>query len=107
MAKNKMYQKDLGAKINQPQSNISKYINGKIEPDLNTLSNIAEVLDTSVDYLTGRSDLEKPSELADEIIGIFQEQGYLLKENPAKYEVEEVKKILNQAIEFTKIIKKS
>ena len=49
-------QKALATLLNISQQCYSDYENERTEPDLTTLSKIAETLNTSVDYLLGRTD---------------------------------------------------
>lgn len=49
-------QKEIASIINVSQQCYSDYENGKTAPDLMTLSKIADVLNTTVDYLLGRTD---------------------------------------------------
>lgn len=49
--------KELGRIVGVSESTISLYERGQHEPDLVTLSRIAECLNASVDYLLGRDDV--------------------------------------------------
>jgi transcriptional regulator with XRE-family HTH domain len=49
-------QEQLGKLINLAQQTISHYEKGLIQPDLETLIRIAEILNTTTDYLLGTSD---------------------------------------------------
>ena len=51
-------QRALAEKIGVSQQSINKYENHNIEPDIETLIRIADVFDTSVDYLVGHSELD-------------------------------------------------
>ncbi len=51
-------QKALAERIGVSQQSINKYENHNIEPDIETLTLIAEVFDTSVDYLIGHSEID-------------------------------------------------
>lgn len=54
-------QEELAFKIGTSQKQISKYETGKNEPTANVLHNMAEVLNTTTDYLLGRTNvLERP-----------------------------------------------
>ena len=57
-------QEELGRKVNVQKSAISKYERGFIQPSQDVLINLAEVLETSVDYLLGRTDSHRSSEIA-------------------------------------------
>ncbi len=50
----------LAEMLDLTPNHISKYENGRTNPPLDTLSALAEVLNTSTDYLLGRSDVPHP-----------------------------------------------
>lgn len=52
--------KELGQKINLAESTIAGYESNYREPSASTLEKIAKVLDTSTDYLLGRTDNPMP-----------------------------------------------
>lgn len=56
----KLTAKKLGEKLDLAESTISGYENGNRSPDINTLQKIADFLETSVDYLLGRTDEPHP-----------------------------------------------
>ena len=49
-------QKEIAKKINLTQQTYSDYETGRTNPDIDTLIKIADILETTVDYLLGRSD---------------------------------------------------
>lgn len=53
-------QEELGKRIGQTKSNVSKYETGALEPGLDTLKVLAESFDVSLDYLMGQSDIRNP-----------------------------------------------
>ena len=53
-------QQDLSIATQIHSVQISRYENNQTMPTCETLSRIAEVLDTSMDYLAGLTDDEKP-----------------------------------------------
>ncbi len=55
-------QKQLAEIINVSQQSINKYENHEVEPTLETLGIIADYFNTSIDFLTGRTDIEKKIE---------------------------------------------
>ncbi|MFD1350201.1 helix-turn-helix domain-containing protein [Oceanobacillus caeni] len=59
----KLSQEELGKRINSTKSTISNYENEYSSPSNEILKDLADVLDTTTDYLLGRSDdiSEKPS----------------------------------------------
>lgn len=50
-----MTQQILADKLKTTQQTISRYCNGKNEPDIQTLINIADTFDVSIDELVGRN----------------------------------------------------
>ncbi|MUK89116.1 helix-turn-helix domain-containing protein [Ornithinibacillus sp. L9] len=55
-------QEELGKKINSTKSTISNYENEYSTPSNDVLRDLANVLDTTTDYLLGRSDAPNRSE---------------------------------------------
>lgn len=53
-----LYQKQLGDKIGVAQSVISKYERGEATPSYEVLFKLAQVLDTTTDYLLGLTDFD-------------------------------------------------
>lgn len=51
-----MLQKDLAEKLNKTRACISSWETAKTEPDIQSLIEIADVLEVSIDYLLGRTD---------------------------------------------------
>ena len=49
-------QQQLASLLNVSQQSINKYENHNVEPDISILIAMAEYLDTTIDYLVGRSD---------------------------------------------------
>lgn len=60
-------QKELAQKTNLTESAVSHYMKGDREPKGAILLNIANALETSTDYLSGRTDEVKPAEADSEI----------------------------------------
>jgi transcriptional regulator with XRE-family HTH domain len=59
-------QSQLGDKIGQTKSNISKYERGELEPNIQTLFVLANVFDVTVDYLLGKSEEKAPDKPDDD-----------------------------------------
>lgn len=57
----KLTQGQLGEKVNVTKVSISGYENGNRTPDTETLQKLADVLETSTDYLLGRTEDSSPS----------------------------------------------
>lgn len=55
MKKQNISQRDLSIRLNTTEATISRYINNQREPNTDTLANIATALNTTVDYLLGKS----------------------------------------------------
>lgn len=49
-----MTQQNIAGKLGITQSTYAYYETGKNEPDLETLRKIADIFDTTIDYLAGR-----------------------------------------------------
>ena len=52
-------QKTLAESIGVSQQSINKYENHNIEPDIATLSRLADYFHVSIDYLVGRTDCQR------------------------------------------------
>ena len=91
---NGMLQKELAEKISVDRSTITAYENGRREPDLKKTKKIAEILDCSVDYLIGASDV-KPKADSEYVI-------YYDKEEETKLKVSDLVKIYKMIKEFPK-----
>lgn len=55
-------QQQLADVIGVSQQSINKYENHGVEPDITTLKDIANFFNTSVDYLTGNTEIERKIE---------------------------------------------
>lgn len=92
-------QADLAKQIGVPQSTLSKYENGNLRIDTDTLTKIAKALDVSVDELLGRERDHSPFSpenlvLHDKAISNLQE----------KYaELNRKAELLNQELTFTAV----
>ncbi len=53
-------QKELANKLNIRQNTYSQYENGLREPSIEILIKLAEIFDTSIDFLVGITDEEQP-----------------------------------------------
>lgn len=53
-------QEELGKKIGQTKSNISKYERGALQPSIETLTQLSDLFNVSIDYLVGRSNVRNP-----------------------------------------------
>ncbi len=55
-----MSQIALSMELNLSQKMISAYENGKSEPSITTLIHLADIFQTSVDYIIGYTDIKQP-----------------------------------------------
>ncbi|WP_458786521.1 helix-turn-helix domain-containing protein [Vallitalea sediminicola] len=53
---NHLTQEELGKKVNLKKAAISKYENGKNEPNIDVIIKLAKIFNVSVDYLAGKTD---------------------------------------------------
>ena len=58
-------QEELAKKIDTSRSNIANYENNKNMPSIDVLSKLSKVLDCSIDYLLGKSDVRNPEQQED------------------------------------------
>ena len=63
----KLSQKELSKMVNLTQQRISAYEKGKREPDLETLSALANFFNVTIDYLLGNSNIRNVGEMKNEI----------------------------------------
>lgn len=52
----KITQEQVSIKLNVTRSNVTKYENGYLEPNIDTICVFAKLYNTSVDYLLGLTD---------------------------------------------------
>lgn len=52
-------QRELAEVIGVSQQSINKYENHNTEPDIETLTRLADYFNTSIDYLTGHTDIQR------------------------------------------------
>lgn len=64
-------QKEIADQLKIPQRTYSNYEQGKAEPDLELLSTIADVLETSTDYLLGRTQSPPEAHMQTEVGLLF------------------------------------
>lgn len=57
---NDLTQSQLAEVVFQSKSNISKYENGQIEPNIQTIIALAKFFNVTTDYLLGVSDVKNP-----------------------------------------------
>lgn len=66
----------LSMKMNVSQKTISAYENGKSEPSISSLKKLANIFDTSVDYLIEYTDIKTPIDKINQ--NQFTEEEYTL-----------------------------
>ena len=57
---NDLTQEELAKKISTSRSNIANYENDKNMPSIDILEKLSEILNCSIDYLLGKSDIKNP-----------------------------------------------
>lgn len=67
-----MSQEELAVYLNISQQTISKYENGKLEPDMEAMGKLAKLFDVSVDYLMGFSEIRKADLFVGEEAEVYQ-----------------------------------
>lgn len=72
-------QKQLAEAINVSQQSINKYENHNIEPDIETLIQIADYFDVSVDYLVGHSE-NRAVYIREEMFSLSSNEKQLIEE---------------------------
>jgi len=55
-------QKKLADAVGTSQQSLCRYENGETEPDIHTMSLLADYFETSIDYLVGRTDIRRKIE---------------------------------------------
>ena len=74
-------QDELGGRISKSRVEINYYENSTRFPDIQTLVDIANALEVSMDYLCGLNDIEKPTikyQAVNEMIGLNEGSIYML-----------------------------
>ena len=87
-------QEDLAKKINVTRNTVTAYESGRREPSLEKIKKISEILDCSVDYLIGASDVKNKAD-SDYVI-------YYDKEEEKRLKVSDLVKIYKMIKEFPK-----
>ncbi len=88
-------QEQVANEMNISRTNISKYENGDLEPNLHTLKKISEIYKVSIDYILGISEENKKEK------NLTEEEEYILSlynglSVPNKREVEDLAKKLGE-----------
>lgn len=90
-------QQRLADAIGVSQQSIKQYENHSVEPDISVLTRLADLFNTSIDFIVGRTDIRRPIEHTeafhlnrDESDVITQ---YRAKNEPAVSTADELKKI--------------
>ncbi|KIL73731.1 helix-turn-helix domain-containing protein [Bacillus badius] len=96
----KYTQQEFAKRLGIPRSTYSNYEAGNREPDNSTLKLIAEKLETTTDYLLGRTDDPKPSE---EEFNSLAEINRMVKEYGIEsfgfFDIEQWKKLSREDVE--------
>lgn len=96
----KLTQEELGKIVNVTKVSISGYENGNRNPDTETLENLADFFEVSVDYLLGRTDQLKPIEsdidIEPELEEFMKDLNVWYKNEPeAEKDIEVFRRIMN------------
>lgn len=91
-------QDELAKKINTSRSNIANYENDKNMPSVEMLDKLSEVLNCSIDYLLGKTDIrnpEKEKQLKKDILDL-EKMGFSLDKYvpPTEQQEEDIKALL-------------
>jgi len=76
-----MTQTELSVKSGIRQGTIARYENERIEPTLTALKALADALNTTIDYIAGKSDIKEPWVTENELMNNYR----LLSEEDKKY----------------------
>lgn len=71
-----LLQSDVAKYINKSERMVGFYENGKRDPNTDTLIKLSELLDASVDYILGKSDIRNPEEIDNSKINVAFSSGY-------------------------------
>lgn len=63
-----LLQSDVAKYINKSERMVGFYENGKRDPNTDTLIKLSELLDASVDYILGKSDIRNPEGQTDNVL---------------------------------------
>lgn len=92
-----LYQKDVATKLGVDRTTYVKYENGRSEPNHEMLQKLADIFETTTDYLLGRTDEKKT---ASNELSLSTEQQDLIT-SVSELPAEDVKKTL-EYVEFLK-----
>ena len=87
-------QQKLADAIGSTQQSIHRYENGDYEPDIDTMTFLADYFETSIDFLVGRTEIRKKIEPVEK---------YALNQDERKF----VDEIRNLAPEYRKFLAKT
>jgi len=101
-------QKELGDILNLTKANISKYENGKLEPNLETLKNISNFFQVTTDFLLNESIVyakeSEKEQIGDAIIQFLIEKGVINEgENFTEDKKEWLLNLLDKAIDMSRL----
>lgn len=96
-------QQDLANKIDGAKSTIAMYENETRKPSMEILIKLSEILDCSIDYLLGKSDIRNPEKKEEDPLGLAQ-IGFSLKDYnpPTKTQKEQLKTIIEAILKDNK-----
>lgn len=96
-------QQDLANKIDGAKSTIAMYENETRKPSMEILIKLSEILDCSIDYLLGKSDIRNPEKKEEDPLGLAQ-IGFSLKDYnpPTETQKEQLKTIIEAILKDNK-----
>ena len=96
-------QQDLANKIDGAKSTIAMYENETRKPSMDILIKLSEILDCSIDYLLGKSDIRNPEKKEEDPLGLAQ-IGFSLKDYnpPTETQKEQLKTIIEAILKDNK-----
>jgi transcriptional regulator with XRE-family HTH domain len=68
--KNKISQNELGKKVGTSGDIIGRYERNEVSPSIDVVVKIADILNVSIDYLVGKTDIELDNKILNRIIEI-------------------------------------
>lgn len=74
-----MTQQALGIALGVSQQSVHKYENNQVEPDISTLKALAEIFNTSVDYIVGFTEIKHKIEPTEEFNLNVNEKTFIQK----------------------------
>jgi len=108
IAEKGIQQKDLANFLQTTPQNISRYVKGEREPNIETLKQLAEYFNVTLDYLSGRSNIKTQDPLHEIIINTLKEYGMIDDlDNISRIDLEKFNKVLQKILDLYETFKNS